>query len=221
MKIDEALAALERGDEQLLADFASKTCRRPTNPFYRTSAANWYHFVTLTLWQKRRRLMRMTDVDNPIGYVQKTAMRLVLADNRSLFGKHAVYDESGRTIIGECSVGSMYRKDGTLNEEMMLLACDDLDGGLAALPFIPVDATVDVARHTKTARERRAAMQNRHFVPTNNDDEQMIRKAQMQGVTRRDMAGHLGWDVRRVERVWKRLYRRLHAQMSPDSKCLM
>lgn len=200
MTCSEAMAALDCGDEAKLVTFTVEDVHLKKRDV---------HWVMLALFQCRKHLARMGEADNPTAYVHRVAKRLKCRDEEQFMGRHTVYDEDGSRPIGSVVVGSYFNREGALI---------DYQHGGQALGFQPAPGIDGVAEVGKSARERRVERHNaKPMVGALDDDERAVQKAQRQGISRREIAGVLGWDQRRVERTWKRLHRRLRAQMSPDA----
>lgn len=196
MTWQDAFRALHDGDPAALLAYTSSTVR--LHP-----AHLWAHWVGLALWRAAPRLLTMTAADNPDAYVRRVAMRLRRDDEQTVLGRHPVYDATGCRRIGHVTVGSLYAEGGAIIEPVF--ASEQVQ----ALGFAPSDGVNAIAEAGADARHRRVAAYNaKPMVLAHDDDERAVQSAMRRGISRREMPGFLGWDRRRVERTWKRLYRR-------------
>lgn len=195
MTWQDAFRALHDGDPAALLAYTSSTVR--LHP-----AHMWAHWVALALWRSAPRLLTMTAADNPDAYVRRVAMRLRRDDEQTVLGRHPVYDESGTRRIGHVQVSSFWH-DGVLVEPSHISERGE------ALGFVPaegVDAHAAVGRDPR--RKRIDAYNAKPMVLAHDDEERAVQSAQRKGISRREMPAFLGWDSRRVNRVYMRLWRR-------------
>ena len=140
-------------------------------------------------------------IDKPEAYVKRVAKRLRDNAERTIFeGKTWV--KRGGKRIGYVRLQSYFRVDGTVNDGMLGQRTSD------ALPFLPIDPKLDMVATCEDVKARRSRLAAQQLVQPDDCDESRLQQARMAGVTRRDLSAHLGWSAQRVDRVWKRLYRR-------------
>lgn len=182
--------ALEQGDQAALVAFTREVLHLP---------ASAWPYVGQAVWAIGERI---SEVSNAAAYLRKAALRLQRAADASLLGTHPVCD-GHRKIIGHVTIqGYVSEEDGAVLEELISMAAANSVG---AIGYVPVDGC---AASTPTACAQASDRRPVLVVATDDEDEKRLQWAQRLGVSRRNMAQHLGWEQSRVEAVWKRLQRK-------------